>query len=89
MESQKVILEEMCRIVGADYEEMFPLMCDKDSNWYYKYSWTAEEEKDFQKWLSNYLVKKAGVNRKIANLKASYFVLNYGWKTKKLGERIS
>lgn len=81
-EHQEIILREMCNRVGADYEVMRPKMSDKNSEWYTEYSWTREEEKDFEQWLATYMktnsLARGGV---MASMQAQMFILNYGWKT--------
>ena len=80
------ILREMCRRVNANtFEIDF-----SSNNWFWDYSWTKEEEKDFRQWLSGYLYgSKAARNEIMAtnrkNLKhcrkvADFFVWNHGWK---------
>lgn len=76
------VLKEMCQRVGADYESMN----FKEDKWFYKHSWTLEEEKNFEKWL--YDNKDPEVNKNLGLSKNRYFrerqiamfVLNYGWK---------
>jgi len=83
----KKVLEEMCKRVGADFNQMD--FTKKD--WFQQYSWTPEEQEDFVNWLAKQikLDKDVGdifngllttdLQRKNAAL---MFVFAYGWKTK-------
>jgi hypothetical protein len=80
-------MKEMCRRVNAPYKEMD--FTKKD--WYLEYSWSAEEQLDFEKWLVDYFYKNNEARRelltvpknKVMIIKAvSWFVLSYGWKLK-------
>lgn len=78
-------LKEMCSRVNAKYEDV-----DFQENWWFmNYSWTKEQEDDYLKWLTNYLkpIKVRSVFTDFPRIYkedkvASWFVLNYGWKTK-------
>jgi len=83
----KHVLEEMCSVVDAD-----PTEIDFNSNnWFWEYSWTAQQEKDFIAWLTGYLYDDRDARREIMeyprkNKKscrkvAEFFVWNHGWKT--------
>lgn len=82
------IFEQMCLIVGANPKEINPLKPD----WFTNYSWTAEEQECFKKWLSNYLYYNKSAreaimvnpvrSRKSCDLAASFFVFSYGWELK-------
>ena len=85
----KIILTEMCNRVNANYDDID----FKQHDWYYTYSWTKEEEKEFISWLARYLYnnKEARLEllnnsiRKViykCNLYAMTFAFNYGWKFK-------
>jgi hypothetical protein len=79
------ILKEMCKRVGADFKKIDV----KKDRWYTEYSWTEAEEKEFKKWMVNYLKtnKKAlnelyGRNRVTtawAKSATEWFLFNYGW----------
>ena len=85
------ILEEMCKRVGADISvvgwEDDP---DHDPNWYWKYQWSKEEEKDFEKWLADYLhanketwqalYGRRSKTKKNCKDAAHWFVWNHGWR---------
>ena len=66
-----------------------PIFDFKKNEWYYKYSWTQEQENDFINWLSKFLMKnwKELLQHKLINVKtakeaAQEFVAFYGWKIK-------
>lgn len=83
-----VILKEMCSRVGADYDKM--PMQDKEQQWYYRYSWTEDDEIKFIEWLTNYLYASIKARRELMTITsknkkrckevAQFFVFNYGWK---------
>ena len=88
-ESLQEVLKEMCNRVGADYESI-----DFSSErWYINYSWTLQEEKQFEKWMVDYLYKSAKARREIMNhliKRKSYlekvareFTFMYGWSLAK------
>lgn len=74
-------LKEMFLRVGKEYvyEE-----CQKDDKWYSRNSWTVEQENDFRKWMIRFLMKGMRWSKKVSEKETSYFILNYGWKRKKL-----
>jgi hypothetical protein len=81
----KYILQEMFKRVGQEYTEEFV----KQPYWFTKYSWTEEEQEDFENWLytelkNNNLLRKetlANNTKSAKQLKrvAKAFVFNYGW----------
>jgi hypothetical protein len=85
-----IILKKMCRIVGAKFDEID----FKDAHWYYKYSWTEKQEKDFIDWMADYLYKNKEArwelcefpqshrNKKYYRDGAGQFVWCYGWRVK-------
>jgi len=88
-EYMQPILKEMCKRVKAPYTKINY----KEPDWFMMYSWTEQEEKDFEKWLSNYLyIGGAELRRKITghnikskkytNKSASMFCFNFGWTLK-------
>ena len=80
-----VILANMCRYVEANY---WDIDFSKD-NWYQTYRWGEENEKHFQKWLTNYIYGVRSAQRELYGTTtmrkkkceeaASMFVFNYGW----------
>lgn len=80
-----IILKKMCSTVGADYNAID----FKAHDWFRKYKWTCAEEKDFEKWLTDYIYKNKEArlelcDRRIINkswcLKvAKEFTFMYGW----------
>lgn len=85
-DSLKFVLEEMCRIVGADYNSID----FSEDRWYIKYEWTTQECKQFQKWMSDYLYNNAKARREIMhypskrkksiNELCEWFTFQYGWR---------
>ena len=82
----KEILQEMCKRVNANYDEIN----FQEDNWYHKYSWTLEEENEFKKWLINYFNNNKSAFKvmckfpsitKIEKL-VDEFIFQYGWKLK-------
>jgi|ERR1700719_2745811 len=83
------ILTEMCKRVGAD-----PTIIDfQKDHWFWDYTWTEKQQKEFHTWMSDYLWK----NKKEIDHLASFpsltkrsqkavdelvdeFISNYGWK---------
>lgn len=49
----EVIFMEMCHRVGTEFDKINIL----DDNWAETYQWTIAEEKNFQEWMYQYLVK--------------------------------
>lgn len=84
-ESLQEVLKEMCNRVGADYDSID----FSDERWYNKYEWTVQEQKQFQKWLVDYLYKNAKARKEIMNHSikrksylekvATEFTFRYGW----------
>lgn len=71
----------MCSRVGADYDSIN----FKENNWYYKHSWTRDEEIEFEEWLRDTkdkdIIKDLGLNAKTRREKqVRWFVTCYGWK---------
>ena len=82
----KVVLKEMCKVVGADYSSID----FKAAKWFWSHTWTTKQEQEFVKWLTNYLYKNAQArkeiiayywgNKKQCKAAAEEFAWNYGWK---------
>ena len=83
----EIILREMCRRVGADFEKIN----FKEKGWFKNYSWSIDSEKAFKEWLITSLLenketRKAllGTTAKLTKRKAkdaaAFFVFNYGWR---------
>ena len=83
-----VILKEMCKRVGADFEKMD----FKKDNWFHDFIWSDKEEQDFIDWLAGYLEKNKEArydvmafprsDKKMFKKCAGSFAFNYGWKIK-------
>lgn len=84
----ELILRKMCDMVGAEYEKMG----FKDAKWYYKHTWTKEQEDEFTEWLADLLYRRVEARRLFHGFHyktkrrcreyAESFVWNYGWKIK-------
>ena len=87
----KKIMEEMCRRVGAKWEDVDPT----EKDWYKKHSWTSEEQEDFIEWMVDYLYKSCPARKEVLTVNGCYkvpkkrirkaiiwFVLDYGWTIK-------
>jgi hypothetical protein len=83
-----IVLKEMCSRVGANYDAID----FKHHSWYHTYSWTAEKEKEFVKWLANYMYLDRSARKELTTIHlntkkkcktfAENFTWNYGWKVK-------
>ena len=81
------ILKEMCRRVGANYED---IDFSKDE-WYLDYSWSKSDQDQFIEWFARYL-KNMGPRRELCAYPslvrtepqriqfATQFVSEFGWK---------
>lgn len=49
--------------------------------YYSKYTWTKEQEKEWKDWAVAYLRKKLRWSKKLAEMEIMWFNLNYGFKT--------
>lgn len=89
-ESLQTVLKEMCNRVGADYDSID----FSNELWYSKYEWTIQEEKQFEKWMIDYLYKNTKARKELMNCsylkKKSYlekvareFTFQYGWSLSK------
>ena len=88
-----VVLKEMCKQVGADYKTMD----FKTQEWFWKHSWTQEQEDDFVKWLAEYvsndkdarntLMEYPLKTNKATKEFAEEFAWNYGWRLWKIKEK--
>ena len=93
-EHMTIILKEMCNRVGADYNKL-PLE-DHESFWFTYYTWSKEQEKDYENWLANYMYNTTKARRELMSFPwktkkqcrkfAEQFVSWYGWKTARMAE---
>lgn len=85
-EEVKIVLTEMCRVVGADYDSID----FHKERWFTQYSWTNEQENEFRVWLEDRLYKLPknkraefmtfpSKNKKIISETVGWFIFNYGW----------
>jgi hypothetical protein len=88
----QVVLKEMCRRVGADFNKIvFKDYGETRSTWYNDYQWTEAEQDRFRQWLTRYLRTKSGSkllglpserNSKEYRSKAvGVFIMMFGFKT--------
>ena len=80
-----IILNTMCLYVDANYTDIDI----QEDNWYFKYSWSDETEKEFKRWMADYIHKIKGAQREMYDrsymkkddcVKAvDMFLLSYGW----------
>ena len=85
MKHIKIILNKMCDVVGAKNIDF------KEEGWFFKHEWTEEQEKEFSKWMQDYLYENKEArdemmripikNKKIIEKFADQFLGNYGWRT--------
>ncbi len=85
MKHTKIILNKMCEVVGAKNIDF------KEEGWFLKHEWTEEQEKEFSKWMQNYLYENKEArdemmrisvkNKKIIEKFVDQFLGNYGWRT--------
>lgn len=81
-----VILKEMCRRVGADFDK---IDFGKE-RWFEDYTWDEKQQEDFEKWLTDYLYKNKKATAELYSMHypskkwvkqaADMFILSYGWK---------
>ena len=72
-------LAEMFRRVGEKYPN--PELTANE-NWFQLRTWTEEEEKDFEKWMYDFLKKRLRWNKATLKREIGMFLLMWGWKTK-------
>lgn len=86
-----VILSKMCEFSGV------PMRCVpfNEDRWWSMFSWTEEDEKEFEKWLSDYYYRNFDARQELWKYNsprpskkkckgvASEFIFNYGWVYKK------
>lgn len=78
----------MCKRVDVDPKDID----FTENDWFMKHSWPYEKEKEFIKWLSNYLYITPAARKEIMTLPlkrkkqcadaALQFTMSYGWKYK-------
>ena len=76
----KTALEEMFKRVGREYD---PIKKYSDG-WYAETEWSEEEQDDFRDWLVALCRKELRMRKKKAEYEAAMFILNWGWKTRRL-----
>lgn len=84
-EQLELVLREMCKVAGADYDEV-------DFNvdgWWRGHTWTVDQEDGFTKWMVGHLKKSAAARNALMSVPSEYagprrqfvdmFLLSYGW----------
>ena len=74
------VMSKMFEAVGAKFYSI-KRSC-KGDQWFMKYSWTEDQEKEFRKWLTKYVIKKLGIQPQLADKMVTMFLFEYGWKYK-------
>ncbi len=84
----------MCSRVGADYDKL--PMEDKDVCWFNLYAWTEEDQNDYIKWLTDYLLNNTKARRELMSIStktkknclkfAEQFTSWNGWKNAHVAE---
>jgi hypothetical protein len=92
-EHTQIVLREMCKRVGADYEKID--FKDEINPYYFKHDWTDDDQSDFAKWMTQYLYNNEKARQEIMAVPrktkkycknvANHFVFNHGWKIKNDG----
>ncbi len=87
MEHLEIILKKIFEYSPIEYSKEF---CNQD-NWFWKHSWTKEQEQEFITWLANYMIANKDARQDLMRLPqktkkrcrgfARYFTSVYGWKT--------
>ena len=78
-------LDEMFRRVGFDgYEKEFT----EQPFWFTMREWSSEEDVSFTKWFIDEYSKTFREPKYKAKEVAGWFIFNYGWKTKRMGNKI-
>jgi len=81
-----MILQKMCRKVGANYYKIN----FSSNDWYRQHQWLREEEEEFQIWMTEFLKRKdvrghfrlnSRTTKKERSKVAHDFTWNHGWKT--------
>ena len=86
-----IVLKEMCKRVGADFDSIdFKSDDTKGSElWFHLYEWNLKEEYDFNRWFYKYLssnteareelMEQPSKNARILDGFVNMFVFTYGW----------
>jgi len=74
------VLSKLFGVVGKKFHSI-KRSC-RGNNWFMRYCWTEAQEKEFNEWLTKYLVKKQHMPVRLAKKKASMFCFMHGWKYK-------
>lgn len=80
------ILIRMCKVVGADYNDID----FKKQDWFLQYKWSIKKEAIFRQWFINFLLKNKKARYELLTFKTKdkilveeavdAFIFNYGWK---------
>ena len=84
----EIALVKMFQVVGQEFNRELL----KARDWYTTYSWTVEQEHDFEKWLAKYLYKDTNARKAICHIPrksmrhlkktAEMFTFQWGWPLK-------
>jgi hypothetical protein len=90
------VLTKMCDMVGVNVNKID----FKKPQWFWKHTWTKNQEKEFKKWFVNYLYRRADRQREIFDMYGYYscpkyrlkeyvdgFIFQFGWRTETEEER--
>jgi len=79
------IMDKMCSMVGVKREDIDM----SKEGWFREHEWTAEQDKEFMKWMLKYLENHPSAqtelygyvaSKKINIQRVENFCLQYGWK---------
>ncbi len=78
----ETILTELCNRVGVQRKTVNTAQ----SHWFWKHTWTEEEEEQFRIWLGKFLEEKKYCRGKYRGQNRGYYeagkvVMDIGWKT--------
>lgn len=85
MEHIKTVLQKMCELVGADYNQID----FKKQGWFLLHTWTNERESEFKTWLTDYFIQNKSAFKEFTQIYYSKknikrvveeFTNDYGWK---------
>lgn len=81
-----IVLKEMCQRVKVPYSKID----FQQHEWYYTHTWTEKQEKEFSKWMVDYLYTNESAREEFTysviktkkELKkvVDFFVMMYGWR---------
>jgi len=72
------VMKKLFKAVGQEFKGIEE-SCGVEY-WYMQHTWTEEQEAEYRKWLTSYIVKKLHIPVRLADKKARMFLFMYGWK---------